>query len=130
MERCRPQVWFVIHANHPRELDADVIESMQSLKKAGAAILNQSVLLKGVNDDLSTLQHLCEQLADAGIIPYYLHQLDKVQGASHFEVPEEEGIRLVQELAKRLPGYAVPSYVREIAGESSKTLLNENVGCS
>lgn len=123
LQRCRPQVWFVIHANHPLELDTDVIASLQMLRQIGVTILNQSVLLKGINDDFSTLLHLCEQLVDAGILPYYLHQLDCVQGASHFEVPEEQGLALIQELSKHLPGYAVPKYVREIAGQPGKTPL-------
>lgn len=117
------QIWFVIHANHPLELDADVIHHVKQLQRLGCTVLNQAVLLKGVNDELDVLKALCEKLVDHGILPYYLHQLDRVQGAAHFEVSEEKGRELIQELAKSLPGYAVPKYVREIAGEFSKTPL-------
>ncbi len=87
-------------------------------------MLNQSVLLRGVNDDLFSLKQLCESLVDGGILPYYLHQLDKVQGAAHFEVPEEKGKWLIEELTKQLSGYAVPKYVKEIPNEPSKTALH------
>lgn len=123
LSNCRAQIWFVIHVNHPRELDSEVIQRLQSLKTIGATLLNQNVLLKDVNDNLQTLLNLYEQLVDAGILPYYLHQLDRVQGSSHFEVSEEKGKELILELAKHLPGYAVPKYVREIAGQPCKTLL-------
>jgi EF-P beta-lysylation protein EpmB len=115
------QIWFVVHANHPREFDEDILASFKSLRKLGVIILNQSVLLKGVNDDPLVLQELYELLVNNGMIPYYLHQLDRVQGAAHFEVSEDIGMRLIDELSSKLPGYAVPKYVREIAGTSSKT---------
>lgn len=121
LSNVRAQIWFVIHANHPRELDTEVIERLQTLKSVGATLLNQNVLLKDVNDNVQTLLHLYEQLVDAGILPYYLHQLDRVKGSAHFEVPEEKGLQLIEELSKLLPGYAVPKYVREIAGEPCKT---------
>lgn len=114
------QVLFVIHVNHPRELDSDILYKMKLLRQCGAIIMNQSVLLRGVNDDADTLQELCELLVDNGVIPYYLHQLDRVSGTAHFEVPEEEGKRLIDVLTRRLPGYAVPKYVREVPGEPSK----------
>ena len=117
------QFWFILHCNHPRELDSDVIEKMTALRQLGVNILNQAVLLQGVNDDADTLTNLCLSLVDQGIFPYYLHQLDKVQGAAHFEVAEEKGLLLMGEIAKRLPGYAVPKYVREIMGEPGKTGL-------
>jgi EF-P beta-lysylation protein EpmB len=117
------QIWFVIHANHPLELDNDVLQAMRNLQKQGITILNQSVLLKGVNDDVKVLKELSERLVANGIVPYYLHQLDRVQGASSFEVTEEKGCQIIQELTKLLPGYAVPKYVREIAGQPSKTAL-------
>lgn len=117
------QVYFIIHCNHPRELDQDVIQHLNALQRLGCLIMNQAVLLKGVNDDVHTLQQLCEQLANHGILPYYLHQLDRVQGTAHFEVEEEKGRFLLQEIAKQLPGYAVPKYMREIAGEPNKTSI-------
>lgn len=114
------QLWLVVHCNHPKELDHDVLSALKKVKRSGAVVLNQSVLLKGVNDDLETLISLSEILTDHGIIPYYLHQLDRVQGAAHFEVAESEGLRLIQEMKKRLPGYAVPKYVKEIASQPHK----------
>lgn len=117
------QIYFIIHCNHPRELDQEIFDRLKALQRLGCMILNQAVLLKGVNDDASTLQQLAEQLANQGIIFYYLHQLDRVQGAAHFEVEEEKGRALIAEIAKRLPGYAVPKYVREVAGEPNKTPL-------
>ncbi len=123
IDRVPQQVYFVIHCNHPRELDEEIIDRLKALQRLGCLILNQAVLLKGVNDEVNTLKQLCEQLANHGILPYYLHQLDRVQGAAHFEVEEEKGVFLVKEIAKQLPGYAVPKYVRELAGEPNKTSL-------
>lgn len=117
------QIVFVTHANHPRELDEVVLSHLKRLRMIGMTLLNQAVLLRGVNDNVSTLKQLCETLVNNGIGPYYLHQLDRVQGAAHFEVTEQEGIALIQELSKLLPGYALPRYVREIAGEPAKTVL-------
>ncbi|WP_068468534.1 KamA family radical SAM protein [Candidatus Protochlamydia phocaeensis] len=121
---CSKQLFFVIHCNHPKELGADLFARLKELQKLGCVLLNQAVLLKGVNDDAPTLRTLCEELADQGILPYYLHQLDRVQGTAHFEVEEEQGRALIREIARSLPGYAVPKYVREIAGEPHKTPLN------
>jgi len=113
----------VIHCNHPRELDADVLRALKSVQKLGIPVLNQAVLLKGVNDSVKTLQELSECLVDNGIQPYYLHQLDRVQGTTHFEVSQERGKRLIEELRTRLAGYAIPQYVQEVAGEPSKTAI-------
>lgn len=118
------QVYFVIHCNHPHELDREILERLMLLQKLGCILLNQAVLLKGVNDDVATLRHLAEQLANHGILFYYLHQLDRVQGAAHFEVNEAYGQSLVNEMAASLPGYAVPKFVREVPGEASK----KNIG--
>lgn len=115
------QIWFIIHANHPNELDSDLFERLKSLQKIGIPILNQAVLLKGVNDNIETLTKLCESLADNGVQPYYLHQLDRVQGADRFEVNEEDGLKLIEELTSKLSGYAVPKYVKEVAGQPSKS---------
>lgn len=117
------QIYFVIHCNHPRELDQEIFDRLKMLQKLGVVILNQAVLLKGINDDPETLVELAESLVNQGILFYYLHQLDRVKGASHFEVEEEKGHFLIKEIAKKLPGYAVPKYVREIAGEANKTPL-------
>ncbi len=113
----------VVHANHPAELDAAVAGALSRLVDAGVTVLNQSVLLRGVNDDADVLAELCERLVDLRVLPYYLHQLDRVAGAAHFDVPLSEGRRLVNELRRRLPGYAVPRYVREVAGEPYKVPL-------
>lgn len=121
IEQVSQQVWFVIHCNHPKELDMDIFSHLKKLQKLGVILLNQSVLLRGVNDDLETLKILSETLVDHGIFPYYLHQLDRVQGAAHFEVAKEKGMELIEGLRKCLSGYAVPHYVQEIAGEMSKT---------
>ncbi len=123
LAETRPAVWFVIHANHPRELDAAVLESLGRLIDRGIPVLNQAVLLRGVNDDAETLTELSRRLVDHRVQPYYLHQLDRVRGASHFEVSQSRGQRLMAALRDRLPGYAVPTYVREQAGAPSKTPL-------
>ncbi len=123
LEQMRLQVFFVIHTNHPTELDADVAAALKKVQKLGIPVLNQAVLLRRVNDNIPTLKALCEKLAGNGIIPYYLHQLDRVQGAAHFEVSEEEGHALIAELTELMSGYAVPKYVKEEAGEPSKTSL-------
>lgn len=123
LKASRPQIFFTIHSNHSREWDDDVRLALKQVQKLGIPVLCQTVLLKGINDDIDTLQSLCETLVDQGIIPYYLHQLDKVLGTLHFEVAESKGLELMDELSARLSGYAVPKYVREIAGEKNKTPL-------
>lgn len=123
LSKCPQQIVFVFHINHVKELDDEVIAAIKSLQRLGCMTLNQAVLLKGVNDDAQALIQLCEALADQGILPYYLHQLDRVQGTTHFEVEEERGRALIAEITKSLSGYAVPKYVREIAGEPHKTSL-------
>jgi EF-P beta-lysylation protein EpmB len=116
-------VTVVLHANHANEFDAAVDAACARLRAAGATLLNQAVLLRGVNDSVEALATLSERGFAAGVLPYYLHQLDRVQGAAHFEVPDAEALRLRSELAARLPGYLVPRLVREIPGESGKTPL-------
>jgi EF-P beta-lysylation protein EpmB len=113
----------VVHANHANEIDAPVAHAMAGLRAAGATVLNQSVLLRGVNDDAETLATLSERLFECGVLPYYLHQLDRVEGAAHFEVDDGRARALVDRLAARLPGYLVPRLVREIPGAASKTPL-------
>ena len=119
----RLTVWFVIHANHPRELDHDVLASLGRLIDRGIPVLNQAVLLRGVNDDAATLIQLCRQLVDHRVQPYYLHQLDRVHGTGHYEVSVQRGQELMAELQAALPGYAVPKYVVEEAGRASKTRI-------
>ena len=127
LRKTRFQVYFVIHSNHPKEFDSDVFAALKKIRQTGALLLNQSVLLKWVNDNLDTLIALSNLLVDNGILPYYLHQFDQVQGGAHFFVPEEEGLALIAEMNKSLPGYAVPKYVKEIAGEASKTACTQKV---
>jgi EF-P beta-lysylation protein EpmB len=110
----------VLHANHANELDAAVGAACAGLRDADATLLNQSVLLRGINDRVDALKDLSERLFAAGVLPYYLHQLDRVQGAAHFEVEDARAIALVDELAARLPGYLVPRLVREVAGAPAK----------
>ncbi len=117
----RLQGIFVVHINHPRELDSDVT---CALRKIGLPLLNQSVLLAGVNDNLETLKELSLKLSENGILPYYLHQLDRVKGTHHFEVPVERGLQLIEQMRLCLPGYCVPRYVQENPGEKSKTPLH------
>jgi EF-P beta-lysylation protein EpmB len=120
---CRLTTIMVVHANHGCELASDCGVALRKLVRAGIPALNQAVLLRGVNDDVDTLAELCEELVNLGVMPYYLHQLDRVQGAAHFEVAEATGRALIAELRRRLPGYAVPEYVQEIPGASHKTPL-------
>jgi len=123
LEALPLQKVVVLHANHAREFDQSVDEACRRLRDAGAILLNQSVLLAGVNDDAETLSALSERLFAAGVLPYYLHQLDRVQGAAHFEVDDARALALVQAMRERLPGYLVPRLVREEQGEPSKTPL-------
>lgn len=116
-------VVVVIHGNHANEFDAAVDAALARLRDAGATLLNQSVLLAGVNDDVDALESLSERLFSAGVLPYYLHVLDPVRGAAHFDVPDDVARRLVAALRARLPGYLVPRLVREIPGADAKTPL-------
>jgi KamA family protein len=113
----------VLHANHANEFDASVDAACTALARSGCTLLNQAVLLRGINDDTAVLAALSERLFAAGVLPYYLHQLDRVVGAAHFEVDDVRALALIDELRQRLPGYLVPRLVREIAGEKSKSPL-------
>lgn len=123
LERTRLDTVVVVHCNHAREIDASVDAALAALRAAGVMLLNQSVLLHGVNDDVAALAALSRRLLRAGVLPYYLHELDPVAGAAHFAVPRERALALVDALRGRLPGYLVPRFVREIPGEPSKTPL-------
>jgi len=122
---CRPglSVVVVLHSNHPNEIDAAVTASVGRLRAAGITVLNQAVLLAGVNDSVDTLARLSAALFGAGVLPYYLHLLDRVQGAAHFAVEERRARALMGELAVRCPGYLLPRLVRESAGQGSKREL-------
>ena len=113
----------VVHSNHAAEVVADCEAALRRLVQAGITVLNQAVLLRGVNDSVDALADLSESLINTGVIPYYLHQLDRVAGTAHFEVDPAVGRRLIAELRTRLPGYAVPRYVQEIPGEPHKTII-------
>ncbi len=115
---------LVTHINHANEIDDTLSDAMQLLKAHGVTLLNQAVLLKGVNDSLSAQVALSERLFDAGILPYYLHLFDKVTGATHFYVDDQVGIALMHEMLKELPGFLVPKLVREVGGEKSKTPID------
>jgi EF-P beta-lysylation protein EpmB len=117
----RQPVVLVLHANHPREIDAGVRAALARLRGSGVTLLNQAVLLRGINDDPDTLCELSETLFEAGALPYYLHLLDRVRGTAHFDVPEDRATGLVAAAAARLPGYLVPRLVRECAGAPGKT---------
>jgi len=113
----------VLHANHPNELDASVAAACMRLRSTGATVLNQSVLLRNINDSCATLEALSARLFDCGVVPYYLHQLDRTAGTAHFEVDDDRALELAAGMRARLPGYLVPRLVRETAGEIAKTPL-------
>ncbi|HEX6928361.1 MAG TPA: EF-P beta-lysylation protein EpmB, partial [Gammaproteobacteria bacterium] len=117
-------VAIVIHVNHANEIDAGVRTALSALKETGATLLNQSVLLRGVNDSADALYALSEALFSAGVLPYYLHLLDPVAGAAHFDVPENEARELLRQVHARLSGYLVPRLVREVPDRDGKTLIN------
>jgi EF-P beta-lysylation protein EpmB len=123
LSSSRLQVIVVVHVNHPAELARQARLALLSLAEVGAPVLNQSVLLRGVNDRVDTLAELSQALISTRVLPYYLHLLDPVSGAAHFDVPEAEARALVTDLRCRLPGYLIPRLVREQPGESSKTVL-------
>ena len=124
IRECPLDVVMVVHVNHPREIDDDVRRAMKKLRDAGVTLLNQSVILRGVNDHADVLEQLSETLFDAGVLPYYLHAFDPVAGAHHFDVRDDEARGLVRELQARLAGYLVPRLVREVPDRPGKTLLD------
>jgi EF-P beta-lysylation protein EpmB len=119
----RTPLIMTVHVNHPREIDDQVSEALRRVADAGIPLLSQSVLLRGVNDRAETLAALYERLVTLRVIPYYLHHLDPVAGAAEFEAPISAGLGLMAALRARLPGYAVPRYVRETPGGTSKEVL-------
>ncbi|KDE36308.1 lysine 2,3-aminomutase [Kosakonia radicincitans UMEnt01/12] len=122
--RSSLQILLVNHINHAQEIGDDFRTAMVALRQAGVTLLNQSVLLRGVNDNAQTLAELSNALFDAGVMPYYLHVLDKVQGAAHFMVSDDEARLIMRELLTLVSGYMVPKLAREIGGEPSKTPLD------
>jgi EF-P beta-lysylation protein EpmB len=124
LQDTRLDVALVVHANHAQELNAETARALARLRAAGVMLLNQSVLLQGVNDTLGALADLSEALFSQGVLPYYLHLLDRAQGTAHFEVGEAQARRLHEALRRRLPGYLVPRLAREDSGAPYKTLLS------
>src|SRR5690348_1194699 len=114
---------FVLHVNHPNEIDVQLRSACERLRTSGVTLLNQSVLLRGVNDNVEVLAELSRRLFDTGVLPYYLHVLDRVRGAAHFAVPDQEARELAGALAARLSGYLVPRLVREVYGAPAKVTL-------
>jgi EF-P beta-lysylation protein EpmB len=123
LERSKKQILFVLHINHPRELDIELFSYLKKLQRLGIPLLSQSVLLKGVNDSFNVLHELYETLTNQGILPYYLHDLDKVAGTAHFAVDLLKGKKLIEKLMASTSGYAIPRYVQEIPGQPHKTPL-------
>ena len=119
----RAAMYFVLHVNHPQEIDAYFADAMNKLRAYGATLLNQTVLLRGVNDSAAVQLELCRQLVNLHVLPYYLHHLDRVAGGLHFESSLATGRAIVEHLRNHLPGYAVPKFVCEVAGQRSKTPL-------
>jgi len=119
--RLKPVV--VIHCNHAQEIDYSVTAALNTLATNGVTLLNQTVILRGINDNSRTLSELSRKLFAANVLPYYLHLLDPVQGAAHFDLGEAQARTLVEEMQAQLPGYLVPTLVREIPGERNKTRL-------
>lgn len=124
LSETRLQTILVTHINHANEIDHDVTESMKKLKNAGVTLLNQSVLLRDINNNAQTLVNLSDKLFSAGILPYYLHVLDKVQGAAHFMVDDNSAREIMRNMLEKTSGYLVPKLTREIGGQPSKTPLD------
>ncbi len=122
-KRSRKKIVLVLHANHSRELSSEVECVCKSLASCGVTLLNQSVLLRGVNDSAIALCELSERLFSIGVLPYYLHLLDKAQGTAHFDVEADRAIRLMLQIKTQLPGYLVPKLVKEVAGAPNKLTL-------
>lgn len=125
LQQSSKKIVVVVHCNHANEIDDAVINVCERLKNAGATLLNQSVLLRGVNDDATILCQLSERLFECGVLPYYLHFLDKAHGAGHFQVSETEALTIMTEVQNRLSGYLVPKLVCENAGQLSKQYLHK-----
>ncbi|MDP2560844.1 EF-P beta-lysylation protein EpmB [Psychrobium sp. 1_MG-2023] len=123
-KQTRFNVVMVMHINHANEIDLDIKDIANRLKSHHVTLLNQAVLLHKINDNLTAQVNLSESLFDAGIMPYYLHLLDKVTGASHFDTDEQAAIKLMHQLYQQLPGFLVPKLVREIGGEAHKTPID------
>ena len=123
LAECHLNKVLVLHTNHPNELDAGIGKALQGFKEIGGTLLNQSVLLKNVNDNAQTLVALSHRLFELGILPYYLHLLDKVNGSAHFEVDFDQARQIYTQMHRLLPGYLLPRLAREDSGRPGKTLF-------
>lgn len=123
LHQCRLNIVMVVHCNHANEIDDLVTQTMLKLKATGVTLLNQSVLLNDINDDAHSLIQLSHRLFSAGILPYYIHLLDKVQGAAHFDVKPEKALNLIESIRSKLPGYLVPRLAQEVPNQSSKQVI-------
>jgi EF-P beta-lysylation protein EpmB len=124
LKDTRLKATMVLHINHPNEINDELIEALEPLREARIPLFNQSVLLRGINDDAEVLINLSESLFDAGIQHYYLHLFDAVQGAAHFDVKEADAVAIFKDMLASLPGFLMPKLVREIAGQANKTPIN------
>jgi len=124
LSQSRLKTAMVLHINHGNEIDDAFINALEPLREARIPLFNQSVLLKGINDNAETLIELSEKMFDIGITPYYLHLFDAVQGAAHFDIKEERAVSIAKEMLATLPGFLMPKLVREIAGKANKTPIN------
>ncbi|TYK65846.1 EF-P beta-lysylation protein EpmB [Colwellia echini] len=124
LKNTRLKAVVVLHINHPNEINDELVQALEPLRSARIPLFNQSVLLRGINDNANVLTQLSEALFDAGIQPYYLHLFDAVQGAAHFDVTEANAITIVKEMMASLPGFLMPKLVREISGQANKTPIN------
>lgn len=123
----RQNIWLILHINHQQEVSKEIVDVIHKLRRTGTPLLNQTVLLKGVNDDVEALEALCNQLVSIGIFPYYLHHTDRVKGASHFFVSLKEGMSIYQELRKRISGVALPRYIIDPEDGSGKIDVEQYV---
>jgi len=123
LRQTRLRTVLVVHCNHANEIDASVRTALLQVSATGTSLLNQSVLLRGINDNVDCLESLSYRLFDSGVLPYYLHRLDRVAGAAHYQVEDTKALQLIADLRTRVPGYLVPRLVQEIPGELSKIPL-------
>ena len=124
IHNSRLRIIMVLHINHAQEINNELCQKLLKLNNINCTLLNQSVLLRDINDNTASLTDLSEALFNAGVLPYYLHLLDKVDGAAHFDVKEETAIDLMQEVSRQLPGYLVPKLVKEVSGKKAKQLIS------
>lgn len=123
IDRCRLDVILVLHSNHANEIDHTIAEKVTSLKQAGATVLNQGVILRGINDTIDAQVDLSEALFAAGILPYYMFTLDPIEGGAHFDISLQQAQQLMGQVAQKLPGYLMPKLAKEVPGQPAKTVI-------